>query len=492
MPWSSGTFSRTNGVNTGTTTWAQDEAAGTDILSTRHDTHDQDIATGLNQCVNKDGSNAFTGDANLGSNKLTAVADGTALTDGANVSQIQDGSFIWCGTAGGTADAITFTPSPAITAYATGQEFRWKASANANTGAATVAISGLPSPKALEINDSALSAGDHAANKYYRGIYDGTAFQIEQISADASVSAASNGGASVSSNAVSVDPNNATDTTITAGDEILFADADDSNAVKKDTVQGILDLVTSDLPRGYLSGLTISNDTDADHDIFIAVGECRDAEDSVDMVLASAITKQIDATWASGDDAGGMEDGDTVGNTECFHVHLLSSADGATVDAGFDTSLTATNLLADAAVVAAGLTKYRRIGSVLTDGSANILGFTQTGDTFVWDDPPTDVSETADTSGALKALSVPTGVKVNAFGLASLTSGNSYIYVSSPDADNEAASAILSQAGDPGANWAGYFEAVTNTSAQVRYRAQSASGNATIVTQGWEDPRGKD
>jgi len=181
MPWSSGTFTRSNGTHTGATAWAQDDAAGSNITTDRHDTHDEDLADGIDACINKDGSNAFTGDADLGSNKVTLVADAAARTDAPNAGQVQNSSFIWCGTAGGTADAITLTLSPAITAYAAGQEFRWKASASANTGAATVAVSGLAA-KALEINDSALSAGDHAANKYYRGLYDGTAFQIEQIS----------------------------------------------------------------------------------------------------------------------------------------------------------------------------------------------------------------------------------------------------------------------------------------------------------------------
>ena len=57
MAWSGGTFTRTNGVNTGATTWATDAAAGVKIRSDRHDTHDQDLATGINQCINKDGSN---------------------------------------------------------------------------------------------------------------------------------------------------------------------------------------------------------------------------------------------------------------------------------------------------------------------------------------------------------------------------------------------------------------------------------------------------
>ena len=38
-----------------------------------------------------------------------------------------------------------------------------------------------------------------------------------------------------------------TDTTIVAADSIIFADANDSNALKEDTVQGIIDLVTTDV-----------------------------------------------------------------------------------------------------------------------------------------------------------------------------------------------------------------------------------------------------
>ena len=45
--------------------------------------------------------------------------------------------------------------------------------------------------------------------------------------------------------ALNVDINAATDTVITASDEIWFADATDTNLVKKDTVQGILDLVSA-------------------------------------------------------------------------------------------------------------------------------------------------------------------------------------------------------------------------------------------------------
>lgn len=67
MGWDgSGNFTRTNGVNTGSTTWTKDKNASTKITSARHDTHDQDLADGIDNCLTKDGQNAATGDIDMG------------------------------------------------------------------------------------------------------------------------------------------------------------------------------------------------------------------------------------------------------------------------------------------------------------------------------------------------------------------------------------------------------------------------------------------
>ena len=89
----------------------------------------------------------------------------------------------WCGTAGGTADAITVSAvstNLAITAYLAGQSYMYKSGASVNTTAMTVAVDGLAT-KAIQKNGSAMIAGDHPANKWFRITYDGTDFQIEQI-----------------------------------------------------------------------------------------------------------------------------------------------------------------------------------------------------------------------------------------------------------------------------------------------------------------------
>lgn len=120
MPWSSGNFVRSNGVNSGDTTWADDEAASVGITADRHDTHDEDLADGIDNCLTKDGQNAATGNLPMGAFKHTNVGEATARTHYARASQAQDSSLIYAGTTGGTATAQTASLTPAITAYVDG------------------------------------------------------------------------------------------------------------------------------------------------------------------------------------------------------------------------------------------------------------------------------------------------------------------------------------------------------------------------------------
>jgi len=153
--------------------------------------------------------------------------------------------------------------------------------------------------------------------------------------------------------------------TVSAG----FFDGDGSNLTN----------VASNLPRSYLAGLGLSNNSsDGDADIDIAVGECRAS--STDISLSSALTKKIDATWAAGNDAGGMAGGITVAANTWYHVHAITV--GGADDVGFDTSPIAANLISSDSATA-----YRRIGSILTDSSSDIRAFHQDGDKFLYDVP---------------------------------------------------------------------------------------------------------
>lgn len=170
----SGTFVRDNGTHTGSTVWAQDNAAGTKIVDTIHDLHDQDLADGLSNCLTKDGQTTPTANLPMGTFKHTGVGNGTARTHYASIGQLQDQAIFWGGTTGGTATAYTISLSPAITAYVAGMQFRFIAHA-VNTGTATLAVNGLT---AYQINRNsstiAAKAGDIPVGTIVTVVFDTT------------------------------------------------------------------------------------------------------------------------------------------------------------------------------------------------------------------------------------------------------------------------------------------------------------------------------
>lgn len=87
MSWSAGTYTRTNGTYLGSTVWTSDSGAGIDILANRHDTHDQDLADGINACLHKGGQNAATANISWGGYKITSLGNGSAATDAATYGQ---------------------------------------------------------------------------------------------------------------------------------------------------------------------------------------------------------------------------------------------------------------------------------------------------------------------------------------------------------------------------------------------------------------------
>lgn len=170
MSFSSGTFS----INSS----GQPVVTGTVISSTVFNAFTADIGTGLSTCILKDGTQTITANVTMSNYTITNLGSGSARTDSINIGQIEDGFPNYVSSVGGTADVITLTPSPAITAYAAGQEFSFIAS-GANTTAVTVQVSGLASPKSLTRNGTtALLAGDIVSGSLITIRYDGTRFQL--------------------------------------------------------------------------------------------------------------------------------------------------------------------------------------------------------------------------------------------------------------------------------------------------------------------------
>ena len=159
--------------------WTTDAANGINIEAARMDTEDSGFATGLSNAITKDGQTTITANIPFNSKKITALANGSARTDSIALGQVQDGTYRTLGTLGGSADTYTATPSPAITAYATGSEFNLKVNAD-NTGASTLNVNAVAA-KAIKKYDGAgaklaLEAGDLQQDQYYKVIYDGTDF----------------------------------------------------------------------------------------------------------------------------------------------------------------------------------------------------------------------------------------------------------------------------------------------------------------------------
>jgi hypothetical protein len=150
--------------------------AGTTITTTWANNTLNDIATALTQSVSSDGQTTWTGDMVAGNNKITGLANGSAADDSATIGQVQGNTFAMLGAVSG-ADTITATASPPITAYATGQTFRF-VSAGANTGAVTLNLNSLGAKAVTKTGTTALAAGDIPSGAVVEVIYDGTQFQM--------------------------------------------------------------------------------------------------------------------------------------------------------------------------------------------------------------------------------------------------------------------------------------------------------------------------
>lgn len=120
----------------------------------------------------------------------------------------------------------------------------------------------------------------------------------------------------------------------------------------------------------HVEGLGLALAVDADHDITIAAGHAW-SSGSNRMYLTAAITKRIDSgSWAAGTNQGGLQ-GAVAADTK-YYIFLVMDGNDDTVDAGFDTSADAANLLA-----VSSYTEYKCIGVLITDSAANIADLVQ-------------------------------------------------------------------------------------------------------------------
>lgn len=240
---------------------------------------------------------------------------------------------------------------------------------------------------------------------------------------------------------------------------------------------------------GHLYGLLLSNNaSDANNDIDIASGQCRDIGDTADLLLDAAITKRLDAAWSAGTNQGGLDTGTKAADT-AYHVWIVGRSDNSQVDALFSTS--ATN-----PTMPSGYTRKRRIGCIITDGSGNIRAFRQVGGWFHYKGSfPQPVINQSLTGGATATLytltGVPLGLKVELelLGNTSGGSGQGWCALTDPDlgapTDNIWGTFRADSSTGVGAELCRVW---SNASGQIYARLQTTAA-LNVWVRGWYDGR---
>ena len=165
----SGTFTRIYN-------WVTDKNQNINITASRMDDEDNNFASGLSNCITKDGQTILTQNIPFNSKKITGLANGVNIDDAINLGQLQNNQFLYLGTTGGSADFYTLSPNPSITSYATTQQFTIKINASNLTSYPSLQISGIADPSSTAVikklnaskTEVPLEAGDLLINGIYK------------------------------------------------------------------------------------------------------------------------------------------------------------------------------------------------------------------------------------------------------------------------------------------------------------------------------------
>ncbi|MAS09927.1 phage tail protein [Salinisphaera sp.] len=178
MPWNGkGVFSRDNGSFSGSSVWGQDRNNNVNIRADRHDTHDQDLADGIQNCITKDGQNTPSKNLPMGGFRHINVGDGQSPDDYAALGQIQRGSLFYGGPDTGTTNSFRLALSPAIDNYQQGQIVVWQAQ-NDNDGPATLNINGVGADDLQLANGEDLKGGEIAPGDWLITVYSGSNWRL--------------------------------------------------------------------------------------------------------------------------------------------------------------------------------------------------------------------------------------------------------------------------------------------------------------------------
>jgi len=178
MPWNgSGRFQRTDGTRSGPRVW-RDAAEGLiRINAPDADTHDNDLAAGLEACLTRSGETAATADQPMGGYRHRQVGDALRPDQYATLGQVHGLTSIWVPATGvgGNGNAVELTVDAARSGYRAGYGYRFPAGAG-NTGPLTIAEGSHGALSALRSDGAQFAGGEIVAGQLIEAVYDGTRF----------------------------------------------------------------------------------------------------------------------------------------------------------------------------------------------------------------------------------------------------------------------------------------------------------------------------
>lgn len=268
-----------------------------------------------------------------------------------------------------------------------------------------------------------------------------------------------------------------------------------TDTVRATTPAGVAAAIAavSAYPPGTLYGCGISNAADTNNDITIAACKTRDETDTGNMVLAAPITKQMDAAWAVGTNAGCLNTGAEASST-WYEVIEIKRVDTGVVDVMCSTT-------ANRATLPTNYTLGRRIAWIRNDGSSALLQFTQVEDFFTLTTQVNDVSASATATAAAVTLTAPPNSVALFRGsmVTSATNNDRTVLVFSEIAEGNVTPAVGTgiasltavAGGGNAAQTSAQFELRVDGSSQIEHDSVLTAGTATfdISTFGWIDTR---
>lgn len=151
-----------NGNFTRVYSWVADKAAGLNIIASRMDTDTDNITNnGFGNTLTRDGQGSATANQPMNGFRHTGVGAALASDQYAVVAGIQNNTYLFA-IGAGTADVITATFAPALTAVVDGMQVCVRATAANATSVPTLSPNGLTARAITKNGNQALAIGDIA------------------------------------------------------------------------------------------------------------------------------------------------------------------------------------------------------------------------------------------------------------------------------------------------------------------------------------------